>query len=153
MRAVLFLSLTLLSLAACGGPASGPRDTSVQMKAMVGIDPARLDGQWREVAGIGRTSQGAPWRIGTKPNAGLIVEGPDGVGEGSLSATGKVTLSTFPAPLYLIWIDADNRTVILGSTAGAPAIVLDRADRLPADRATAVRDILAWNGYDTDRLR
>ncbi|HBZ45662.1 MAG TPA: lipocalin [Maritimibacter sp.] len=151
MRVVLFL-FALVALTACGSRPGGLRDTSVQMNAMVGIPAARLAGHWQEVAAIGR-QPGGTWAINVDGTGGLIVDGPDGIGQGRLSETGKLTLSTFAAPLFLLWIDVDNRTAVLGTPSGAPAIVLDRRAALPADRANAVRDILDWNGYDLGQLR
>lgn len=154
MRVALFLCVLgfLGPLAACTAPERGVRDTSVRMNAVVDVAPARLAGTWQEVAGIGRGAGGA-WTIAAAPGGALRVSGPDGTGEGHLSPGGKLTLSQFRAPLYLLWIDADDRTLVLGTPSGAPAIVLDRRPALPADRAAAVREILAWNGYDLTRLK
>ncbi|MBV7378770.1 lipocalin [Maritimibacter dapengensis] len=149
---VALLFCTLIALASCAPTPRGVRDTDVTMNAVVGVADTRLTGDWIEVAAIGRTPGGS-WSITASPDGGLIVTGPDGVGRGSLGPTGRLTLSTFLEPLFLLWIDADDRTAVLGTRSGAPAIVLDRRAALPADRAKAVRDILDWNGYDLSQLR
>lgn len=55
-------------------------------------------------------------------------------------------------PLWVLWADADNRTVVLGTPSGAYGFILNRDPSLPSDRLNAARDILAFNGYDVGKL-
>ena len=71
---------------------------------------------------------------------------------GQLRPVGKAE-----APLdrtwWVLWVDADLRTLVLGTPDGSFGVILNRDARLPADRRTAARDILRWNGYDLSLLR
>jgi apolipoprotein D and lipocalin family protein len=57
------------------------------------------------------------------------------------------------AEWWLLWVDADLRTLVIGTPAGQFGMILNRDPVLPPDRAAAARDILAWAGYDLRRLR
>lgn len=56
------------------------------------------------------------------------------------------------ADWWVLWVDADFRTMVIGTPSGAFGFVLNRQAQIPTDRATATRDILRFNGYDTARL-
>lgn len=138
----------LLALAACT-PASGP----APMTSMADFAPTRLSGAWHEVAAIGRPP-GAIWRIAQTDEGALAVStSRDGAGEGRMIGPGRFTLTNFATPLWVLWADADNRTLVLGTPDRSLAMVLDRSARISADRLKAARDILAWNGYDPKALR
>ncbi|PLL10777.1 lipocalin [Tabrizicola sp. TH137] len=84
--------------------------------------------------------------------ADLAYAGPLAItGPGRLRPTGKA-----PRPLdrdwWLLWADADLRTLVLGTPDGSFGFILNRGGPLPPDRLTAARDILDWNGYDITRL-
>lgn len=150
MRRLILASL--LALAACA-PASGPREGAAQMTSVVAFDTARFAGDWTEVAAIGRTP-GAGWRVAAGADGALAVStSRDGAGQGRLIAPGRFTLSSFDAPLWVLWADADMRSVVLGTPDRRFAILLDRAAAMPPDRLAAAREILAWNGYDLQALR
>ncbi|GGD43091.1 lipocalin [Sinisalibacter lacisalsi] len=141
-----------LALAGCGD-AGAPRDTSARMTSIVGFDPARFAGEWREVAAIGRPP-GALWRVEAGPGGALAVStSRDGAGRGEMVGPGRFRLSQFAAPLWVLWADADMRTLVLGTPDGRFAMVLDRAARPAPDRLQAARDVLEWNGYDLGALR
>ena len=55
-------------------------------------------------------------------------------------------------PWWVLWADADYRTLVIGAPSGAFGFILNRDGPLPADRLTAASDIFAWNGYDLSRL-
>ena len=148
------LSLALLLLiAACAAPMQGYRRADAPMQALVGFDPAGLTGSWHEVAAIGR-APGARWQVTAGPAGALTIDtSRDGAGQGRLIAPGRLAVSTFAAPLWVLWVDADMRSVVFGTPDGSFAIVLDRAPAMPADRMRAAREILDWNGYDLGALR
>lgn len=148
------LSLAFLLLAAaCGAPMQGYRRADAPMQALVGFDPARFAGRWHEVAAIGRTA-GALWTVSAGPGGHLTVDTTrDGAGQGRLIAPGRIALDNFDAPLWVLWADADMRSVVLGTPDGRFAILLDRSPAMPADRLRAAREILDWNGYDLGALR
>jgi apolipoprotein D and lipocalin family protein len=55
-------------------------------------------------------------------------------------------------PWWVLWIDADARTMAIGTPSGAFGFILNRVGPIPADRLAAAKDILAFNGYDPGRL-
>jgi apolipoprotein D and lipocalin family protein len=57
------------------------------------------------------------------------------------------------AEWWVLWVDADYRTLVVGTPSGSFGIILNRTADLPPDRLAAARDVLAWNGYDLTRLR
>lgn len=144
--------LGLLALLACGEATDGNRRTDAPMQAIVGFDPTRFAGEWHEVAAIGR-KPGALWTVAPGLGGTLqVTTTRDGAGQGRLIAPGRFTLSSFSAPLWVLWADADMRSVVLGTPDGSFAILLDRSPRMPADRLRAAREILDWNGYDLRAL-
>ena len=66
---------------------------------------------------------------------------------------GRFALAGWPDPIWVLWADADLRTLVLGTPSGRFGMIFNRDGALPADRLTAARAVLAWNGYDLDRLR
>lgn len=148
-RLILAPALVLaLGLAACA-PAPGP----ASMTSVAAFAPARLAGSWHEVAAIGR-APGTLWKIAADPSGALAVNtGRDGIGQGRMTGPGRFALTSFAAPLWVLWADADDRTLLLGTPDRSFAILLDRSPRIPADRLAAAREILAWNGYDPRALR
>lgn len=152
-RIVAIAGLVLLWLAACAPPTQGFRRTDTPMQAMVGFDLARFVGRWYEVAAIGR-EPGARWDVGAGPGRALsVTTSIDGAGEARRIAPGRFEISTFDAPLWVLWADGDMRTVVLGTPEGRFAMVLDRTRTAAPDRLSAAREILAWNGYDLGALR
>lgn len=162
----------VLALAACAPRPAGDaqfRRAGTQIWSNAVTAPAALAGTWRQVAAFG-DGNGAGCRPGfatfTPSAAGLdvaarlclngqtvSVKGPMAVtGPGRLTPAGRAE-----APLgqewWLLWIDVDVRTAVIGTPSGAFGFILNRDARLPADRATAAREILDWNGYDLSRLR
>jgi apolipoprotein D and lipocalin family protein len=153
------LVLALL-VAACARPAPPPvasfRNAAVPISSIALFDPARLDGAWREVAGypLGQTCQaavdlkfsGAGARLDGAachlPLATSVVLEPSGPGR--LRAGG--------VELWVLWVDADYRTLVLGTPSGRFAAILNRDGPIPADRLTAARRVLDFNGYDLARL-
>ena len=136
----------LLALAACATPQGG-RDTGVAMTSMAAFAPGRLAGGWHEVEALGRPA-GATWSFAVAADGALrVTTSRDGAGTGRMTGPGRFTLSTFAVPLWVLWADADDRTLVLGTPDGRFAMVLDRAASPAPDRLRAAREILAWNGY------
>lgn len=53
---------------------------------------------------------------------------------------------------WVLWDEADNRTLVIGTPSGAFGFVLNRDDTISGDRMVAAREILDFNGYDPARL-
>jgi apolipoprotein D and lipocalin family protein len=65
---------------------------------------------------------------------------------------GRLALPGIAEPLWVLWVDADYRTVLVGTPSGALGFILNRGGALPADRLAAAREIFDFNGYDLSRL-
>ena len=169
----------LLLLAACAKPQPGEpvggllevyRDRSVPIGSALNFDADRYSGRWHEVARypvpfetgcVGVTADYA-----ALPDGGLSVtntcRNPDGsirsVIEGRADVVGpgrlKVSFDTipFPADYWVLWIDEGYRTAVVGAPNGRSGWILNRDPEIPADRLAAAREVLAFNGYDLDRL-
>ncbi len=166
------IALSMLLLAAC---AQLPVETvsfrrpQTQIWANAVTDPAQLTGRWTQVAtfatradlgcGAGGLELSQTTR-GLYATAQLCLNGVSTVYRGPLAVTGPGQLRPVEraqAPLdrtwWVLWVDADIRTLVLGTPDGSFGVILNRDARLPADRRTAARDILRWNGYDLSLLR
>jgi apolipoprotein D and lipocalin family protein len=124
------------------------------MYSLAGFDAARLSGAWHQVAGFGTACSGGAIEVGATTRFDLCL--PDGQkqGAGAMVATkpGRFDLQGV-GPLWVLWADADNRTVVFGAPSGEYGLILNRDPSLPADRLTAARDILAFNGYNVAMLQ
>lgn len=156
MRNLIRLCLAAALLAACApkpAPQINFRDPARPIYSLAGFDGARLSGAWHQVAGFGVACSSGAVEVGAETRFDLCL--PDGQkqGRGAMVATqpGRFDLQGI-GPLWVLWADADNRTVVLGAPSGAYAFILNREANLPADRLTAARDILAFNGYDVTKL-
>ena len=157
MHPLIRLALAAALLAACShkpAPQASFRDPDRPIYSLAGFDAARLSGEWQQVAGFGTACRGGTITVETQARYALCL--PDGPtrGRGAMTATapGRFDLTGI-GPLWVLWADADNRTVVLGTPSGDYGLILNRGPKLPADRLTAARDILAFNGYDVARLQ
>ncbi len=156
MRHLIRLAVLSVVLAACAqkpAPQASFRDPARAIYSLAGFDSARLSGAWNQVAGFGAACSGGMIEVGAEAQFDLCL--PDGQkqGRGAMLATmpGRFDVQGI-GPLWVLWADADNRTVVLGAPSGAYGFILNRDAKLPADRLTAARDILAFNGYDVTSL-
>lgn len=99
--------------------------------------------------------------------AGAVEITPEGAAlrlSGTLCLAGQTEVVSGTAPLvgpgrirvngedwWVIWVDADYRTLAIGTPSGRFGLVLDRG-AIPVDRLNAARDIFDFNGYRTDAL-
>lgn len=165
----LILPLLLLLLAACAPTATQRdgfrRDGPIWSNAV--LDLSTLDGTWPQVATFA-----APGRPACRPGGAEITPGPSGLtlsarlcinGEDlslrtplAITGPGRLTPAKAPAPLdrewWLLWVDADLRTLVVGTPDGSFGFVLNRGGPIPWDRLEGARDVLEWNGYDLDRF-
>lgn len=130
------------------------------------LDMTTITGRWQQVAAFSATRStcrpggaditGSP--AGLTLAARLCLNGRDSTASGPLAITGpgRVTPAKATRPLdrewWVLWADTDLRTLVIGTPDGSFGFILNRGGALPADRLTAARDILDWNGYDTARL-
>ncbi|MFA7434507.1 MAG: lipocalin [Gemmobacter sp.] len=139
-----------LALTACA-PHDGPaRDTSVPMHSLADYGPARLAGTWHPVAGTAGCRAAGPVRF-AESGGRLVAEGTlCGArlrGPVAFTAPGRFSAAPISEPLWVLWADADDRTLVLGTPSGRIGAILDRSPRPSPDRMRAAQEILAWNGY------
>lgn len=156
----------VLALAGCGAgqaPAPGFRDQAVPMFSSAAFDPSRLPGQWVQAAAFadaraGCTAGGAEIGPGGATTLRLCLDGRDVVAQGRLVPVGpgRFALTGDAGPLaqvwWVVWVDADYRTMAVGTPSGDWGFVLNRGGALPEDRMRAAAEIFDFNGYDTTRL-
>ena len=144
----------LVLLAACTArpePVSVTRDLSRPVYSIAGFDAARLSGDWVQVAGFGACAGGS-LQVGAGVAYDLCLA--SGQARGEAQATGVPgRFQTKDGGLWVLWADADNRTLVIGGPDGRIGAVLNRGADISPDRLTAARDILSFNGYDVARLR
>lgn len=150
------LTALALLLAACAPkpvPVPVYRDIARPVYSIAAFDPARISGHWVQVAGFGGACQGGAMEIGsvTKYNLCLPTGMAQGAGAMTASVPGRFDLQGL-GDFWVLWADADNRTLVVGARSGRYGFILNREPGLPADRLTAARDILKFNGYDVEKL-
>ena len=157
--------LALVLLAGCGAQipdtAQGLRDSKALIGATSRYDAARFMGPWlvRDSFGDGveqvalvETTQGPAFQMCTQVGCGdggtLWLAQQQGQGRYALSLSDGSTRA-----LWVLWVDEGFRTAVVGNPAGDFGWILDRSASGGADRIAAAREILDFNGYDTDQLR
>ena len=161
-------ALALAALSACTAFPTY-RDTSVPMTSMAVFDPARYTGVWYEIA-----SYEAPFQKGCEDTAARYTTRPDGLldvlnqctkygeitqiaGDAELVGPGRLKVSLdgvpFAADYWVLWVDDDYRTAVVGVPSGRAGWILSRTPDLPEDRLNAARDVLTFNGYSLDDLK
>ena len=139
------------------------RDTDKPIYSNAQLDTTRLTGRWVQVAGF------VPDAASCKPGGveisaaaptmtvayRLCQSGGDIRGNGALQAAGpgRFAVPNQPGPWWVLWADADYRTLVIGTPSGQLGFILNRDGALPADRLAAAREILEWNGYDLTQLQ
>lgn len=161
----------VLLLAACSAtsspPADGFRDRGRPIYSNAVYDPGRIAGDWVQVAAFaaGEGPGCAPGRVQVGGSAAaltgagaLCLDGARLAVSGALAQVGPGRVRPAEAEgvldqdWWLLWVDADYRTLVVGTPSGAFGFILDRGGSLPADRMAAAREVLDWNGYDLGRL-
>jgi len=159
-----------LSLSSCGF--SVYRDTEVQMSSYTTLDVARYSGIWYEIARFPVPFQEGC--VATTAEYGVIdpgtisvlntcrdesLAGPLKQIEGRAVVTGpgrlEVSFDSVPfvnSPYWVLWVDQDYRTAVVGTPSGRAGWILNRDPQIPADRLEAAKRILEFNGYDLAAL-
>ena len=152
-----------LALSACAAPTDTGafRTAKAPIYSNASLDLGRLAGAWQQVATYGATGPDCPaggaeftaTASGLTGQARLCIAGQVRDWSGPVTPAGPGRFAIGGAePWWVLWIDADTRTLVIGTPTGAFGFVLDRDGQIPADRLVAAREILAFNGYDPDRL-
>jgi apolipoprotein D and lipocalin family protein len=170
-RLIPFAIVIAAALAACGrGPTGGAfRDTAVPIYSNAVFQPARLAGEWVQVADFTQTAtracrpgavEFAPAVAGTVGlTAQLCLSGTrqDYTGVAAIAGPGRLALrgadkASLGQTWWVLWVDDGYRTMAIGTPSGDFGFILNRTATLPADRLAAARDVLDWNGYDLRHL-
>ena len=124
------------------------------------LDLPKLAGTWTQVASFGAAGRCKPGGAEIRQTARglhaayrLCQSGQDRRGAGPLHAIGpgRFAAAGQTVAWWVLWADADYRTLVIGTPDGSFGFILNRG-RLPADRLKAAREILEWNGYDLTQL-
>ena len=167
-----FAALALLAVAGCSSvvPPSY-RDQSVTISSKAAFDAQAYAGRWYEIASFPTPFQEGCMR--TQANYFPLTPGPgyrvvntcevDGVQkdiEGFATPDGPgrllVKFDGVPfvkAPYWVLWVDADYETAVVGTPSGRGGWILSRTPDIRDDKLTAARQILQFNGYDLGALR
>lgn len=164
--------LLLVLMAACAAPEPPPvagfREAGGPIYSNAVCDPGRIVGDWVQVAAFasGAGPGCGPGRVQVAGTAqaltvegGLCLDGRRLAASGALVPVGPGRVRPAQAEgvlaqdWWLLWVDADYRTLVVGTPSGGFGFILDRSGSLPADRMAAAREVLDWNGYDLGRLR
>ena len=144
------------------------REAQAPIASMATFDPARYSGLWYEIA-----SFPAPFQSGCRnttaayeldadetitvtnrcdtDNGARVINGTATIeGQGRL----KIRLNGVPfaADYWVLWVDEDYRTAVVGTPTGRSGWILNREPTMPADRFQAAQEVLAFNGYDVSAL-
>lgn len=120
-------------------------------------------------APIGSTTRGGPYDMaGNWLVQAAYPGGPFGAGDGvvlDFAADGTGVLNGVPLQVslpnrwwiggtdyWVLWVDDDFRTAVIGSPTGAFGWIMDRPGAASVDRTRAAREILEFSGYDLGRL-
>lgn len=172
MRGITGLALLTLMMGCTNGPTPqvGYRATGTPIYSNAVFQLDRLAGRWVQVADFAPAEAGACAARGltvTPGAAGQLTIDADlclgaerrrYLGPAATSGPGRIRLAaTDPtgigAEWWVLWVDTDYRTLVVGTPSGSFGMILNRTGVLPPDRLTAAREVLEWNGYDLSRLR
>ncbi len=156
--------ILLLLLAGCAAPdvVTGFRNPATPIYSSAVLTPDRMVGQWAQVADFAVTSGCSRGDVviaaragGLQIDGGLCLAGQPVAVAGPMVPTGpgRFAMSGMPDPWWVLWVDTDARTLLIGTPSGRFGFILNRNAALPADRLVAAREILDFNGYDLSRLR
>ncbi|UYV36270.1 lipocalin family protein [Rhodobacteraceae bacterium D3-12] len=175
------ISLVMIGgLVGCVAPAPDVpplRDPAAAISSQVNVTPERLAGAWV----VRRSWIGDPY-LSTDAAGGMaglrIVRTPQGVrlkaqkfgidaakrasflpfaadlrtsGPGRFEETGGQAFGG--AALWVLWMDADDRTVAIGTPNGRFGWIMDRKATGGQDRIKAASDIMEWMGYDLSKAQ
>lgn len=137
---------------------AGFRNEGAPIYSSAVLQDNRLSGHWAQVATFARDGQPACGPGSVDVEGGqvrwtfcLAGGAQSGVSELQPEKPGRFAVAGME-PWWVLWADADYRTLVIGTPSGRFGFVLNRDDALPADRQQAVRDILQFNGYDARGL-
>lgn len=163
-RAGLVPIMALFLVACSPGPTAGFRDAQAPIGSTTRFDPAHFAGDWHVVARfaqVGDPAGAAAETLQISPD-GAVLRGREVCVDGAcalrearsrleMAGPGRFVLDGVAH--WVLWVDADYRTAVIGTPSGAFGWIMEKgAKATPPDRLEAAREILAWAGYDLARL-
>lgn len=157
----------LVVLASCAGPREmGFRDASRPIASAAMFEPDRFAGQWHVVARYPRApDEGCTGEQMTYGEGAMRWQCLAADGALMREWAGPALLQNFPGRfttalgddfglrnLWVLWVDFDYRTAVIGTPGGEAGYIVNRDPTIPADRMNAAREMLDFNGYDVTRL-
>ena len=157
-RSCVFMTLCCAALVGCANEGSEVyRDVDRPIGASSRFDAGAFAGEWMLAASF-TPARLEPVRITYAPEVEQIRvtsdEAPQIAGVYREGVPGElIPLRENAERLIVMWVDEDYDTAAVGTVSGSFGAVLDRDGELPADRARAARDILAFYGWDVAQLK
>lgn len=170
MRKVIIACAAGLALSGCFGkapevpaavhqPAVPIRDASAPIWSIAQFTPARLAGDWRQVAGFGTANcqSGAMqfYQAGGQLQAkgSLCFAGRQQAISSPVQPTGPGRLRIGGRDWWVVWVDTDYRTLAIGTPDGSFGFLLNRGGALPSDRMQAAAEVFDFNGYRISQMQ
>jgi apolipoprotein D and lipocalin family protein len=156
--------LAMLAVASCAAApkSAGFRAASAPIYSNASFALSRLQGDWVQVAAFAADGPGCvPGNAVFAPTvsggvigtANLCVGGVMRSWSGPVTAAGPGRFIVGEGEAWwVLWDDADNRTLVIGAQSGDFGFVLNKGGPISSDRMVAARQILDFNGYDLDKL-
>lgn len=171
MRLPILIVLMLSALSACGF--NNYRDDSVPITSFADLDVGRYSGLWYEIASfpvpfqagcVATTAEYAvlePGRISVRNTCREdTLDGPIKQIEGEASVTGPGQLAVrfysvpfINAPYWVLWVDENYQTAVVGSPSGRAGWILGRTPEIDPAQYQAALAVLVSNGYDVSQIR
>ncbi len=157
MRRFVLLALFLGGCAGTQPDTPVYRDTATPISSMADMSLGRFSGKWQIASAFGAVAQPGDTLTITESGgaqAGVFRFSFSDASSRSLLAarTAAGRFESEDAVFWVLWVDADYRTAVIGTPSGRHGWIMDRA--APSqDRMAAAHDILDWNGYDIQRLK
>ena len=157
--------LALLAVAACAREAPAPepaavsfRDQGVPIGSTTRGTLGDLGGDWviaQAYPGLPFVAPGMRLRVQPGPEGRTLLrfEGREGVRDlvAASPLPGRLAVEGGPE-LWVLWVDDDFRTAVVGTPDGSLGWIMDRPGQASPDRTRAAREVLEWSGYDLGRL-
>lgn len=141
-------------LAACAAPA--PVVAPVTFRDLAQPIGSTTRGGAAEMAGNWVVSAAYPGGFFDPGDGVALTFAADGTGNLNgvpLQLSGVNRWRSGQTEFWVLWVDDDFRTAVIGSPTGAFGWIMDRPGAASADRTRAAREILDFSGYDLDRLK